>query len=393
VCRTVAAADVDAVTPEDAEAAMHEWATIEHAAATAKALFGARAATGAAVRDAGARDAGEWMARRTGTTGAQGRDAVATARRLKDLPATDAAARRGVLSPAQAAAIADAASVAPAAEQRLLDAAARESVGELRDRCARTKAAADPDPEATRRRIHDARRVRRFSTSDGLHHFQAAGPADAIAQIDAALKPFTEARFKHARQAGERERFEAYEFDAFVAMATAASSTSGEDTPAPKARHRIIVRADLEALVRGWVDDGEVCEITGLPMSAVAVRDLLGQSVLDLVLTKGKDVCNVTHLGRGPTAAQRIALLWQAPVCSREGCNRRGRLEIDHTKPWAQTKVTRLVDLDHLCHHDHHLKTHQGWALVEGTGTRAMVPPGHPDHPTRPPPPGDPPAP
>jgi BarA-like signal transduction histidine kinase len=38
-------------------------------------------------------------------------------------------------------------------------------------------------------------------------------------------------------------------------------------------------------------------------------RDLLGESIVKLVITNGVDVANVTHLGRGPTAAQRIALL------------------------------------------------------------------------------------
>jgi hypothetical protein len=38
-------------------------------------------------------------------------------------------------------------------------------------------------------------------------------------------------------------------------------------------------------------------------------RDLLGESIVKLVITNGVDGADVTHLGRGPTAAQRIALL------------------------------------------------------------------------------------
>jgi hypothetical protein len=34
-----------------------------------------------------------------------------------------------------------------------------------------------------------------------------------------------------------------------------------------------------------------------------------------------------------------------------------------------------------LCSHHHGLKTYQEWALVDGTGQRAMVPPDHPRHP------------
>ena len=40
-----------------------------------------------------------------------------------------------------------------------------------------------------------------------------------------------------------------------------------------------------------------------------------------------------------------------------------------------------MTATDLLCDHDHHLKTYYGWALVEGTGKRAMVPPDDPRHP------------
>ncbi|MBA2496557.1 MAG: HNH endonuclease [Acidimicrobiia bacterium] len=158
--------------------------------------------------------------------------------------------------------------------------------------------------------------------------------------------------------------------------------------PAPPARRRtpdrykIVVRADLDALVRGTVAGDETCEIAGVgPVAVTAIRDLLGQATLHLVLTKGSAVANVTHLGRGPAAAQRIALLWQAPTCTRLGCPRRAHLQIDHRTPWADCHVTELANLDPLCGADHALKTRRGWALVSGTGRRPMVPPDHPDHP------------
>jgi hypothetical protein len=47
--------------------------------------------------------------------------------------------------------------------------------------------------------------------------------------------------------------------------------------------------------------------------------------MLKLVITTGVDVADVTHLGRGPTAAQRAALLWANPTCSVHGCQRPGR--------------------------------------------------------------------
>ena len=94
---------------------------------------------------------------------------------------------------------------------------------------------------------------------------------------------------------------------------------------------------------------------------------MLSESILKLVLTDGVEVRNVTHLGRGPTTAQKIALLWERPVCSRQGCGRRARLEYDHVDgyEYRTTRHTRLDELEPLCDPDHDLKTFQGWALVE----------------------------
>src|SRR5207249_9415664 len=111
-------------------------------------------------------------------------------------------------------------------------------------------------------------------------------------------------------------------------------------------------------------------------------RGLLDESVLKLVVTRGVDVANLTHLGRGPSAAQRIALRWASPTCSVEGCNA-VRTQVDHRLGWAETHHTRLDELDPLCKPHHDRKTYDGWALVEGTGKRAMVPPGDPRHPGR----------
>ena len=57
------------------------------------------------------------------------------------------------------------------------------------------------------------------------------------------------------------------------------------------------------------------------------------------------------------------------------------RLEIDHHTGWAKTHTTTVKDSNRLCEHDHDLKTYYGWALVEGTGKRPMVPPDDPRHP------------
>ena len=167
-----------------------------------------------------------------------------------------------------------------------------------------------------------------------------------------------------------------------IGGAAAAVSDKGGQ---PKARYLTLIRVDLDALRRGQVSgDDELCEITGLgPVPVATARELLGESVLKLVITKGVDVLNVTHLGRGANAAQQIALLWRQPMCTRQGCGKRHRIENDHRDDWARVHCTELQNLDPLCHADHLLKTGHGWALTEGHGIRPMVPPDHPDHPGR----------
>ncbi|MGH9178473.1 MAG: hypothetical protein ACRD0N_07960, partial [Acidimicrobiales bacterium] len=48
---------------------------------------------------------------------------------------------------------------------------------------------------------------------------------------------------------------------------------------------------------------------------------------------------------------------------------------------WAEDKVTVLANMDGPCGFHHDLKTYKGWALVEGTGKRPMVPPDDSRHP------------
>lgn len=202
----------------------------------------------------------------------------------------------------------------------------------------------------------------------------------------------TDDRFAAARAAGERGTREQYAFDALMEMATrshrvrsgARSDGREESKPATREnlRHLGLIRVDLTSLLKGGVGGGELCEIAGVgPISVAAARELLGESILKLVITKGVDVVNVTHLGRGPTVAQEIALLWANPICCVEGCNRVRRLQWDHRKPWAEVRETVLRNLDGPCDFHHAKKTREGWELVEGRGRRPMVPPGDPRHP------------
>ncbi len=112
--------------------------------------------------------------------------------------------------------------------------------------------------------------------------------------------------------------------------------------------------------------------------------------MLKLVITRGTDVANVVHLGRGANAAQKVALLWSSPTCVVEGCSRT-HTEIDHREDFARTRHTTLSELEPMCDPHHDRKTYEGWALVPGTGKRPLVPPDDPRHPNHQPKAPDPP--
>jgi hypothetical protein len=377
VCDVATKFDATALDAGGATVALREWTQIAHAADAAMALAAARVAE-CDVPD-GEHDAANFIARQTGTTSAKAKERIKRGDDLLARPKTRNAATTGLLSPDQASAIADAAQTNPDAEDDLLDAAGRSSVGQLRDTCAKRKAERE-DREAIERRIHTNRHIRRWRDPDGAEHLHAVGTKRDMSIIDQALKQQVDQRFKQARRDGVREPLEAYAFDALVALADGSVALEKKDP----IRNLAILRLDLSALVRGHPEDGEVCEISGLgPVSMATARAMLGESVLKLVITNGVDVRNVTHLGRGPNTAQKIALLWEQAVCQREGCGRRLRLEDDHKHgcEYRRTKHTRVDETDALCDDDHNLKSLHGWALVEGTGIRPMVPPDDARHP------------
>jgi hypothetical protein len=347
-----------------------EWfAEVERLAAAGKALVAARAAETNQWRQSGDRSPEHWLARKSGTTVGAAKDALDTARRLQELPKTDAAVRSGRLSAQQAAAIAEAAAADPDAEQSLLDAGSDESLAELRARADRVKAAArSAEEEAERQeRIRRSRSLRRCQAPDGAHELHARGTAADIAAFWARLQPFIDAEFEKARSEDRRESVDAYAFDALLAM-----SQSGGSAKSPA---KVLVRVDLSAVRRGTTVPGETCEIAGFgPIPVSEALRVMNDAFLALVLTKGRDVHTVVHLGRQFTEHQKTALEWRDPECVAVGCHSSVRLERDHRADWADTHETRVPAADRLCHHHHALKT-AGWKLEAGEGKRRMLPP------------------
>jgi hypothetical protein len=343
----------------------------------------------------GHRSAAEQLAGIAGGSVTAAKNQLETSKKVRKLPATEAALRAGKLSGAKAEAIAAAAEIAPEAEADLLDGAADAPLAAVKDKCLRARG---KDRDAAHERIRKARSFKEFTDAEGRWNVIAGGTPEAGAAFRAAHGPIVDEMFNAARAEGRREPYEAYAFDAFIELARrAANGMTAEDAaaddragePSSKtrakatpARYLGILRLDYTALRRGFVVGDELCEIAGLgPIPVSVARELLGDAILKLVITNGVDVMNVTHLGGSATVAQQVALWWKSPGCEVLGCTRVHRIENDHHEDWADTHTTRLRKLKRLCEHHHDLKTYEGWALLDGDGPQPMVPPEDPRHP------------
>jgi hypothetical protein len=376
--------DPDAVPLFAAERVFAQLGTIERLASSALVLMARRVEEGGGHRAAGCRSAAEMIAKTAGGPVSVAKRMLESSRQLEALPLVANAVREGVLSGPAIEAVAGAAAIAPEYAEQLVDVAARSTYSELRNECLKARASRGRDEN--HKRIRAERYLREWTDAEGAWNFKGRGAVEAAARFRAAIGPVIDEIFKQARADDEREPREAYAFDALMLLATQAPAET-KATP----RFMGLLRLDYNALVRGTVEDDEVCEIAGLgPIPVSTARELLGDAILKLVITKGVDVMNVTHLGRSATVAQQVALWWRDPLCTREGCGRAYRLQIDHRKDWAKTHHTRVDETDRLCESDHDLKTRRGWALVHGVGRRPMVPPDHPRHPNNTGPPPDP---
>jgi hypothetical protein len=126
----------------------------------------------------------------------------------------------------------------------------------------------------------------------------------------------------------------------------------------------LMVRVDLDALLRGEARPGEVCEIDDQgPIPVAMARDLANDSFLRVIFHRAGDIRAVSHLGRTINRRLRTALAHRDRCCVVPGCGVAYGLEIDHVVPFASGGPTELANLALLCHHHHYLKTYEGWTL------------------------------
>jgi Domain of unknown function (DUF222) len=288
------------------------------------------------------------------------RSAVATEKKLEELPATDAAVRAGQLSSTEAKLIADAATLNPAAEEELLRVALQGLVP-LRDACVRARAAVE-DPKQRRKRQHREREFRSWTDRDGMWAGSFRYSPEIGAQMKAVIDKQVQRIFRERKAGTDHESNDAYAADAvagFILDPSGAAPTASR--PAANAQVHIVV--GLETLKGGELVPGEVCEIPGVgPVDVNWVREQLGTAFVTAIIKKGKDILTVAHLGRRVPAEVMTALLVGGRECDAEGCNHRGYLERDHIHEHGKGGPTSYKNLCWLCYRHHRLKT-GGWVL------------------------------
>lgn len=361
--QAVACLDPEVLEPSYAATLVEDFGEMERICAAGKALAARRVSSSGIWRSSGERSPAHWMAHKTGTSVSRASHLLDTAQKVVDLPQTDRALRSGELSETQAVHVASAAAASPSSEEELLQVAKKQSVSELKERCARVRAAALPDELARRDAIHRERYFRHFLDAEGGFRLDGRVTPEAGAVLLAALEPSKQRLATAAKDQMRREPHEAIAADALVDMAEHFRRCSNDpERTGPLCS--VHVRVDLAALKRGQVTEGETCEISGVgPIPVASARALLSDSVLSLLGTDGADVASVVHLGRTIPSRLRTALVERDARCVVPGCFEHKLLEIDHTVGVFQGGETRLDNLGRLCRAHHDLKTYKGYRL------------------------------
>ncbi len=341
-----------------------ELAVTEKACATVRLLALARAARAGAHRERGFKDGAAWLARQSGTTGSQAREALQTAQRLDHCPDTKQALLSGDISLQQAGEITKAESETHGAEAELLDLARHSDLSELRDR-ARQHRQARTDPAALRRRQFQLREFRHWQDRDGMVRGAFALPPETGLPFVRRIEAAALRRRRAARAQGDTgERFEAHAADALAALVVGAGTGADGEGPQRPDHTELVLVCDLFAWRRGHTHPGEPCHIIGGgPIPVEVAQELAGDAFVKAVLHDGVQIHTIKHFGRHLPAPLRTALdLGPVPEFTGRACIDCGSpwsLEYDHVNPVANGGPTEYANLEARCYKDHQIKTEQ----------------------------------
>jgi hypothetical protein len=189
----------------------------------AKTLLAPRIEASGIWRDKGYRSAAEMLGQVEGVTTGKAQDTLSNGRRLVSLPGTEEALRKGDLSAPKVTELTEAGVLDPERETELLSGAAQAALGDVKERCRRSRAtSAGADPIATLRRIRAKRHFSSWTDAEGAFCYQGTDTADRGAKILSQLGVVA-TRLRTARKSQpdyEGEPEGAVRADAFYALIT-----------------------------------------------------------------------------------------------------------------------------------------------------------------------------
>jgi hypothetical protein len=359
--RCVADLDAGELGGDEAMELCTRFARVERLGAAGRLLTAERVKATEVWRRGGSRTAADWVARHTGCDVERAKDGLDVSARLAECPLVAGELRAGRLSEGQAQAIVDALGVRPDAESHLVGFAGANSLRRLREECRRLKNA-DVSAAEEYAKVHEGRQLKTWTGRDGAtcgtFRFTAHDGAAFLAAIE-------ERKAKHvraARREGRRESFDAYAADALVELVT---EDRRGDEGRTRPRTMVIVHVAYEAITRGALADGEICEIRGVgPVPLEVARSLAADSILRVLVTKGGQPMAVTPGVRTIPRALRLLLEARDRACVVPGCDVTLGRQVDHRRPFAQLGPTDLENCGMLCKRHHDMKTYLGWALA-----------------------------
>jgi hypothetical protein len=195
--------------------------------------------------------------------------------------------------------------------------------------------------------------------------------------VERALEDKTDELFRAARAEGRAEPRAAYKADALVALVL------GE---APVKPIEIRLEADYAAIERGYLEEGERCELVGIgPIPVTLARGLLNDARITVLTREGTEITRISSPKRGIPIALRRWLDRAFPGCGVTECGQTERLQIDHIIPVDEHGPTSKENTWKLCGYHHDLKHIYGWQVVrDPDGSLRLVPPDDPTTPTIP---------
>jgi hypothetical protein len=335
---------------------------------------------GAPWREEGHRSQASWLAEATRTSVPEAVATISTAERLAELPATAGALLSGAISPTEARAVSAVATVDPSSEAELLTSAGTMSMSTLMSVARRMASAAHELDPGHRQKLHSERFLRFWNDSDGRGRFSGGLPPDVAMELLSAVRSRAVHVFDEAMQASlPQESQAAYDADALVALVTGDERRATFHGPrGGRSRNpEVVYHVDIEAFRRGWIEEGERCEVPGVgPVPLKTLDNVVGDATAKLVISDGVDVRTVAHLGRTVPAHLETALQGRDTTCVVPNCNVTLGLEIDHWQiPYSQGGPTALWNLARICKFHHRLKTYEGYELAGGPGKWEWRPP------------------